>query len=273
MEWWSLSFFKRFRNQTTNWRFCLSRWSWSDECWFFRQVFLGFGTHVVATTVCTTRRGVYIHSPVARTFFGCIVCLRTSAHLHTCAHKRMAQVSVKSVCTCVVSLLLAFSLLMSHPSLLFPRGHFETSPDYGFTDDPVHMFLPYLPVLKAQDTRNSAPASRSFGCLAKSDANTGCEPNEFDKITSVDSDTMLIDDLDLHDISDFSNNTHENKGLFGVLTMFESSVSHVSHDDFALKKESKESMQSGKPLLDREKEKKEKVLWSVLQSQCPTERC
>ena len=56
---------------------------------------------------------------------------------------------------------------------------------------------------------------------------------------------MLIDDPDLHEISDFSNNTRENTGLFGVLTLFESSVSHVSHDDFALQVESKESMQSG----------------------------
>ena len=61
-----------------------------------------------------------------------------------------------------MSLHLAFSLLVSHLSLLFPHGHFETTPDYDFTDDPVHMFLPYLLVLKAQDTRNSAPASRSL---------------------------------------------------------------------------------------------------------------
>ena len=53
---------------------------------------------------------------------------------------------------------------------------------------------------------------------------------------------MLIDDPDLNEISDFSKNTHENIGLFGVLTMFESSVSQVSHDDFALQMESKESM-------------------------------
>ena len=68
------------------------------------------------------------------------------------------------------------------------------------------------------------------------------EPKEFDKITSVDSDTMLIEDPDLHEISDLSKNTHENTGLFGVLTMFESSVSHVSHDDLALQIESKERM-------------------------------
>ena len=77
---------------------------------------------------------------------------------------------------------------------------------------------------------------------------------------------MLIDDPDLNEISDFSENTHENTGLFSVLTMFESSVSHVSHDDFALQIESQESMHR-KPIV-RERERKEKVLSSVLQSRC-----
>ena len=53
---------------------------------------------------------------------------------------------------------------------------------------------------------------------------------------------MLIDDPDLVEISDFSKNTHENTGLFGVSTMLEASVSHVSHGDCALQIEDKESM-------------------------------
>ena len=35
--------------------------------------------------------GVCIHTPVARTFFCCTVCLCTSAHFHACAHTHMAQ--------------------------------------------------------------------------------------------------------------------------------------------------------------------------------------
>ena len=66
---------------------------------------------------------------------------------------------------------------------------------------------------------------------------------------------MVSDHPDLDEISDFSKRIHENTGLFGVLTMFKSSVSHVSHDDFALHIESKESMQSGNRLLDRESER------------------
>ena len=57
---------------------------------------------------------------------------------------------------------LVCSLLMFHPSLLFLHGHFEITPDYDFTDDPVHTFLSYLPVLKAQDMRHSAHASRGL---------------------------------------------------------------------------------------------------------------
>ena len=88
--------------------------------------------------------------------------LRTSARLHACAHTRVAQVPEQVHCMCVTSLRLAFSLLMSHPSLLFLDGHFETTPDYDLTDDPVHTFLPYIRVLKAKDMRHSAHASRSL---------------------------------------------------------------------------------------------------------------
>ena len=72
-------------------------------------------------------------------------------------------------------------------------------------------------------------------------------------VASVDSDTMLIDDPDLNEVSDFSKNTHENKGLFGVLTMIESFDLHVSHGDFALQIESKDA--SGNRLLDTERER------------------
>ena len=162
MEWWSLVFFKGF----WNWRiFCQMVMEWwmliildrvsSDRIW---------GVSFTSSSVYSVYDGeVYIHSPVARTFFCCTVCLRTSAHLHACAHTRMAQVHEKGFDRmCAFVLHLAFSLLMSHPSLLFPHGDFETTPDYDLTDDPVHTFLPYSPVLKAQAMRNSAPASRSL---------------------------------------------------------------------------------------------------------------
>ena len=101
-------------------------------------------------------------------------------------------------------------------------------------------------------------SSEKFGYLAKSALNTGYEPKKFDKITFC---------RQWHDahwrsrppmkFSDFSKNTHENTGLFGVLTMFESSVSHVFHDDFALQIESKESMPRETDCLT-ERERKER---------------
>ena len=34
--------------------------------------------------------------------------------------------------------------------------------DYDLTDSDIHKFLPYFPVLRAQDMRHSAPSSRSL---------------------------------------------------------------------------------------------------------------
>ena len=125
------------------------------------RVFLGFRTHVVATTVCTTES--------VRTLTSCthIFLLHSlSAHIRTsscvCTYTHGSSVCKKGVCICVVSPYLAISCLMSHPSLLFPHGHFETTPDHDFTDDFVDTFLPYLPALKPQDTRNSARTPRSL---------------------------------------------------------------------------------------------------------------
>ena len=80
-------------------------------------------------------------------------CTVTFAHFSCVSHTRMAQGHEKFVCCmCVISLHLAFSLLMFHPSLLFLHTHL----DITF----LSVFLPNFPVLKAQDMRNSAHASR-----------------------------------------------------------------------------------------------------------------
>ena len=121
------------------------------------------------------------------------------------------------------------SLLLS--SLLFLDGHFEITPDNDLTDFDVHDFLPNFSDLKAQ-VKRTQHEDELFDYLAKSALNTGYEPEKFDKITSVDDDTMLINDPN-HNFSDFSKTTHENTTQFGVPTVFESSVSHVSHDDLS----------------------------------------
>ena len=107
-----------------------------------------------------------VHTLTCRTH----IFLRTARRLRTlrtffCVlHTRTAQVHDKGVCcTCVFDLSISpSSLLMIHPSLLFLDGHLETNPDYDFTDDLIHTILPYFPVLKAQNMRHSAPASRSL---------------------------------------------------------------------------------------------------------------
>ena len=126
------------------------------------------------------------------------VCTITFTHLHACHKHAWLKCHEKGVCICVIPLHLALSSLMSHPSLLFCDGHFETILDFD-----VHTFLPNIPVLKKRRACASPHEDEQFGYLAKSALNTGYEPNKFDKITSVDNDTMLIDDPNLNEISDF----------------------------------------------------------------------
>ena len=119
---------------------------WTDGS---REDFSSVGGFDVHTLTCCTHIFL-LHSLSAH--------IRTLSCVCTYTHgSRMAHVLEKVHCTCV-----AISLLMFHPSLLFLHGHFETTPDCDFTDDPVHTFLPYLPVLNAQDMRHSAHASRSL---------------------------------------------------------------------------------------------------------------
>ena len=118
--------------------------------------------------------------------------------------------------------------------------------------------LAVLTCLESAGHAHFRTSSEKFGYLAKSALDTGYEPKKFVKITSVDSDTVLIDDPDVNQISDFSKNTRENTGLFGVLTMFESSVSHVSQNYFCIQVESKESMHRETDCwTERERERKE----------------
>ena len=153
--------FYGFRTQTTNWIIFLSRWSWSDECYFFLdRVFLTeclrVRTHVAATTVCTTVGVRYTH--LLHAHFSAHSSCSQICTSSCVSHTRMAQGHEKGLLHVhVVDLHLAFSSLMSHPSLLFLDGHFETIPDFD-----VHTFFPNLPVLQAQDIRNSAQARRSL---------------------------------------------------------------------------------------------------------------
>ena len=86
-------------------------------------------------------------------------CTTTFAHLHACAHTRMAQVHEKGVCRMSVFVLyLAFSLLMSHPSFAVSlRLSLSLSLDF-----PVNTFLPVPNCPQKHRTPHSAHASRSL---------------------------------------------------------------------------------------------------------------
>ena len=177
------------------------------------------------------------HSPVARTFS-----LRDIQTSRT----RMAQ-GVYSVH--VAYLRLAFSTLMFHPpSLLFPHGLFDTT----FPSAPSSSSCTRPKSAGQAHFRTSA---EEFGYLADPTHSTGCEPKLPDKTTSVDGDTTPIKDPDHDSISDFSKTTRESTGLFGVPTVFEASVSQVSHGGSALQRESKESMPRETVARHREKGK------------------
>ena len=215
MEWWSLSIFKGSRTQTTNCRiFCqdghgVMNVHFSLARIFYRQSFLDrvlsvFRTHFVATTVCTTG-SVDALTCCTHIFLRTSRSLRTSHTSHAC-HIHALLKCLSKRCVAHVSY---FSISPS-PFSCFTRLCCSCTP--SLTSPFKSTTLPYFPILKAQDTRNFAHASRSLA--------TGYEPKEFDNITSVDSDTMLIDDPDLDEISDFSKIIHENTGLFGGLTIF-----------------------------------------------------
>ena len=141
---------------------------------------------------------------------------------------------MNGVCSAhVVDLHLSLSILMFHPpSLLFPDGHFETTFPTLTSTTP----LPSFTRPKSAGLAHFRTSAEEFGNLADPTHSTGCDPKELDKITSADGDTTPINDPNYDNISDFSKITRMNTGLFGVSTVFESSVSHVSHG------ESKDSM-------------------------------
>ena len=88
---------------------------------------------------------------------------------------------------------------------------------------------------------------------------TGYEPKKFDKITAVDGHTTPFNDPNHDCISNLSKITRGNTEKFGVPYMIESSVSHVSHGEFALQREIRESMLRETVARQRERERQEKV--------------
>ena len=167
------------------------------------------------------------------------------------------------------SLHLAFSSPNSHPSSQFPW----TVTSRPFPEYDVHTFMPYLPVLKAQDMRHSAPASRSLATWPSQMRTQVVSPKSSTRsllwtMTQCSSRIRTT-------ISPTSRKPRtRTPGQCGVPTVFESSVSQRSHDDFALQIEkAKKKTCIEKPLLDRERERgKRRFFDQCLQSRCQGER-
>ena len=148
---------------------------------------------------------------------------------------------------CVISLHLAFSVSCFTRLLPSPYDSLSLS-----TFPSTRSCRTYL----SQKRRACASPheDEKFGYLAKSALNTGYEPKW------VRQDHFCGQWHDAHQRFEpqflrLLDNTHENIGLFSVLTVFESSISHVSHNDFVLQKESREIMQSGNRCWTERKER------------------
>ena len=120
----------------------------------------------------------------------------------------------------------------------------------------LHLPCRTFPTSKARVT-----SAAESDYLADPTHSTGYEPKEFDKITSDDGDTTPTNDPNYDTISDFSKTTRISEfskttrvciGLFGVSTMLEASVSHVSHG------ESKHSMHRETVARQRERERRKR---------------
>ena len=148
--------------------------------------------------------GVYIHSLVARTCFCSTVCLRTSAHLHACHTHAWLKVMKKVFVACVSM----FSVSLSPFSCFTRLCCSLTVTSRPFLTLTSTTFLPSFTCPKSAGQAHSRTSSEKHGYLAKSALNTGYEPKKFDKITSTDNDTMLIDDPDLNEISLTSRKSH-----------------------------------------------------------------
>ena len=100
---------------------------------------------------------------------------------------------------------------------------------------PVYFFLAELfPIRKRGSSALPERAARSLASWSIPRTPQVNVSKESDKVISVDDDTTSINNPNHNNISDFSKITRDNTEQEGVPSMFETSVSHVSHGEFAL---------------------------------------
>ena len=175
------------RTQTTNWRFVLSRWSWSDECFSLDRDFSDNFFRVSYT--CSGNYSVYdgsVHTLTCRTH---IFLVHTHSVHISHIFMRVTYTHGSSVCKKVFAHV-SFLSISPSPSLPCDSPIFAV-PARSLRDHSwlrLHWRLRHsqvLVVLSRLKSVGHAPLRTciaKFGHLAKSDANTGYEPKEFDKI-------------------------------------------------------------------------------------------
>ena len=259
MEWSSLRMLKGFRNQTTNWiLFCQDGHGVMNVV--FRQIF-GVRTHVVATTVCTTVECTNTHLLHAH-FSAQSACTITFAHFSCVPHTRTAQVSVKRfvACACLWSLSPSPFSCLTHPCC-----------SRTVTSRP-------LPTT----TSLTIPSTRSCRTYLSWKRRTRATPHEHrgvwlrgqirsqHRLWAPNSSTRILPWMMTRRsstvISPTSRKPRKKTPAKSVFTKCLNPLRFSWWFCSSNRKQRKHAI--GKPLLDREKEKKEQVLWSVLQSRC-----
>ena len=224
-NWWIKSWWEGSKGPRRKSEGVLPRWSWSDEFFSSSKVSHSrWSSYFVCDCRCTHTHMLLAH------FLRTARSLRTS-HIFMRVTHAWLKVMKKMFVACACRLSLDFSHVSPVSVCCFCTVTSRPT-------SPTHPSTRSGRTSPAQKRGSSALRTRtsSFGYLATSVLITGYEPNEFEKITSVDVDTPPINDPD-HNISDFSKTTSENTGHSVLNPLFCTFLI----GDFALQRESKES--------------------------------
>ena len=232
--------------------------------WIFVSIFFNEnprcsrGSHSRSSNHCVCDRGVYTLTCCTHIFLLYIHCACTS-HILMHNHARL-KVAVRMSSSLFH---LTFSLLMFHPSslLLFLDGHFQNQ-------SRLRRHWLWRPRHPAELSRpKSVTKKRRSSALRTRTSSLATWPSSFlPQVMSPKSSTRSLpwimtrrSSTNQTTVSPTSRKpTNENSGQFGVSTVFESSVLHVSHWWFCSSERKQRKHAFEKPLQEREREREER---------------
>ena len=230
-----------------------------------RVVLTGVRSHVVATTVCATG-DEHTLTCCTHIFLVYIHCAYTSDILMRVTHKCW----LKGVCSTHVVISLSSHFLPSHVSpVLAPAVPWRSLRDHSRPRRPYWLWCPRDPAELHQPKKRRSSAHRTrTSCLA-----TWPSPSPT-QVMSPRSSTIILPWMMTRRSLTIQTTRKSLTSRKTHARILDRLVFHQCLNSLFctfLIGESKESMQSGNRYLterEREREKKEKVLWSVLQSRC-----